>query len=255
MDMLLKIISKNYVLYAMTGIFLAGVLSRFFLCTVYRRLQRDIYRLPASKSHIIKLIKLRYESSSMLDMQISNTEAFVKKNLYGYRVCGISLRAAEKFLGQAMFFCALLGASTSILGLLMEMDSIISIVHIMAAALFSLLLYNYDRISDIDYKRQVAETGIIDFLENHLQSAILSQSKDEELKQECKIIDFTGNGKKTGQEADYEQDGKGGDEESVVMGNEESVLEMNDVEAEENKKMSDINNNRIIEEVLKEFFG
>ena len=111
MNELMGIISKNYVLFAMTGIFFLGILSRIFLSLVYRGLQRDIGNMPTPGKAILKQIKLKYENCNKLDMQISNTEVFVKKNLYEYRVCGMSLRAIEKILGQAMFFGVLIGVT------------------------------------------------------------------------------------------------------------------------------------------------
>lgn len=231
MNTLSEIIGKSYMLYAMTGIFLLGVISRFFLNLTYRGLLRDIGNLPAPKSRILKQIKLKYESCDKLDMQICNTEAFVKKNLYEYRVCGTSVRAMEKILGQAMFFGMLTGIGAAIFATLAGLDKNVIIVHIAATVFGAALLFNYDRLSDIAYKRQVVETGLVDFLENHLQMHFLAQERAEaeesvnafetvEEKAEGKLVDF-----------------------------------MEARRSEEKEIEASVEDNLIIEEVLKEFFG
>lgn len=231
MNTLSEIIGKSYMLYAMTGIFLLGVISRFFLNLTYRGLLRDVGNLPAPKSRILKQIKLKYESCDKLDMQICNTEAFVKKNLYEHRVCGTSLRTMEKILGQAMFFGTLAGVGTAIFAMLAEFDRSVIIVHIAATVFGAALLFNYDRLSDISYKRQVVETGLVDFLENHLQMHFLAQERAEA--EEAENIAETAEEKTEGKLVDF--------------------MEVRRSEAKEIEAA--VEDNLIIEEVLKEFFG
>lgn len=229
MNTLSEIIGKSYMLYAMTGIFLLGVISRFFLNLTYRGLLRDISNLPAPKSRILKQIKLKYESCDKLDMQICNTEAFVKKNLYEHRVCGTSLRTMEKILGQAMFFGMLTGISAAIFATFAGLDKNVIIVHIAATMFGAALLFNYDRLSDIAYKRQVVETGLEDFLENHLQMHLMAQERVKEV------------------ERDYEN------EEERAEG---KLVDFMEARRNEEKEIeASVEDNLIIEEVLKEFFG
>lgn len=244
MNELVEIISKSYVLYAMAGIFLLGIVSRFFLSLIYRGLQRDIGNMPTPKKKILKQIKLKYESCDKLDMQISNTEAFVKKNLCEYKVCGISLRAIEKILGQAMFFGVLIGVTAVVFAVTVELESRVVIVHIATTVLGAALLFNYDKLSDISYKRQVVETGLVDFLENHLQMHLQAQERGEVAEQEGKVIEFAGNTRRL-------ENGKVLAEEELSEIGGGAVLKSEDDKDEE----ATIDDNRIIEEVLKEFFG
>lgn len=217
MNILSEIIGKSYMLYVMAGVFFLGIISRFFLNMAYRSLLKDIGNLPTPRSKILKQIKLKYESCDKLDMQISNTEAFVRKNLYEHRACGISLRAIEKILGQAMFFGVLVGVSTVIFAVFAELENRVVIVHIATTLLGAALLFNYDKLSDISYKRQVVETGLVDFLENHLQMHLMAAERGEDLSDTGSV---------------------------TVLQSEEN-----------NNKEVPIDDNRIIEEVLKEFFG
>lgn len=244
MNELMGIISKNYVLFAMTGIFFLGILSRIFLSLVYRGLQRDIGNMPTPGKAILKQIKLKYENCNKLDMQISNTEVFVKKNLYEYRVCGMSLRAIEKILGQAMFFGVLIGVTAVVFAAVVEIESRVVIVHIVTTLLGAALLFNYDRLSDISYKRQVVETGLVDFLENHLQMHLQVAERSEVAEQEGKVIEFAGNTRRL-------ENGKVSAEEDLSITGGGAVLKSEDDKDEEKT----IDDNRIIEEVLKEFFG
>lgn len=245
MKELVEIISKSYVLYAMAGIFFLGIVSRFFLNMIYRSLYKDVGNMPTPRKKILKQIKLKYESCDKLDMQISNTEAFVKKNLHEYRVCGISLRAFEKILGQAMFFGVLIGVTAAVFAMMAELERGVVFVHIAATILGAALLFNYDKLSDIAYKRRVVETGLVDFLENHLQMHLLAQERGEAAQQEGKVIDFAGSSKRI--EGDKENLGE--DTSEAGMRN------MTQSGAESEKNEEAIDDNRIIEEVLREFFG
>lgn len=240
-----EIISEGYVLYAMAGIFLLGIVSRFFLSLIYRSLQRDIGNLPAPKKRILKQIKLKYESCDKLDMQICNTEAFVRKNLCEYGVCGISLRAIEKILGQAMFFGVMAGVTAAVFSVAAELESRVIIVHIAATILGAALLFNYDKLSDISYKRQVVETGLVDFLENHLQMHLQAQERGKAAEQEGKVINFAESGRKKETEDELLED--------ILQKAEKEGAMKPEGEADERKTA--IEDNRIIEEVLKEFFG
>lgn len=244
MNGLVEIISKSYVLYAMAGIFFLGIVSRFLLSLVYRGLQSDIGNMPTPKKKILKQIKLKYESCDKLDMQISNTEAFVRKNLCEYRVYGISLRAIEKILGQALFFGVLIGVTAVVFAVMVKLENRIIIVHIATTLLGAALLFNFDRLSDISYKRQMIETGLVDFLENHLQMHLMAAERGEAAEQEGKIIEFAGNARLS------ENDRALAKEELSATGRRNALSQ----EREKNEE-SAINDNRIIEEVLKEFFG
>lgn len=243
MNILSEIIGKSYMLYAMAGVFFLGIVSRFFLNLAYRSLLKDIGNLPTPRSRILKQIKLKYESCDKLDMQISNTEAFVRKNLYEHRVCGLSLRAIEKILGQAMFFGVLIGVSTAIFAMLTEMETRVVIVHIATTLLGAALLFNYDKLSDISYKRQVVETGLVDFLENHLQMHLAAPERGEAAEQEGKVIDFAESSRRMENDKVPEEDNQ------VEIGNGDVF------KSKENGEEEAIDDNRIIEEVLKEFFG
>lgn len=244
MNELVEIISKSYVLYAMAGIFFLGIMSRFFLSLIYRGLQRDIGNMPTPKKKILKQIKLKYESCDKLDMQISNTEVFVRKNLCEYRVCGISLRAIEKILGQAMFFGVLIGVTAVVFATVVKLESRVVIVHTATTVLGAALLFNYDKLSDISYKRQVVETGLVDFLENHLQMHLQAQERSEAAEQEGKVIEFAGNSRRL-------ENGKVLAEEELSVTGDGAVLKS---EGNKDEEVT-IDDNRIIEEVLKEFFG
>jgi len=245
MNELVEIISKSYVLYAMAGVFFLGIVSRFFLNMIYRSLYKDVGNMPTPRKKILKLIKLKYESCDKLDMQISNTEAFVKKNLYEYRVCGISLRAFEKILGQALFFGALIGVTATVFAMMVELESGVVFAHAATTILGAALLFNYDKLSDIAYKRRMVETGLVDFLENHLQMHFLAQERGEAAEKEGKIIDFAGSSKR------FESDKEDLSEVSPESGIKSAAQSgENDSETE-----NVVDDNRIIEEVLREFFG
>jgi len=108
---LVKIICNNYLLYALMGVFVLGVLSRLILVALYNSLRRSTYNMAGSNNKLLKQVKLKYESYDKLEFPVTNAMAFTKRAMYEYRVCGMSLRFLEKFLGQAMFWCVAIGVT------------------------------------------------------------------------------------------------------------------------------------------------
>lgn len=233
--MLLEIICENIVLYTMAGIFSAGLLSRMCLGGFYRRLQRDICCMANPKNKLLRQIKLKYESCNKLEMQISNTVVFVRRNICEYRILGFSLHSIEKMLGQALFLDVLIGSVAVCYAWRVDLGQEVILLYSAVTMLFAATLYNYDKLSDIAYRRRVVEIGIVDFLENHLKIHML-QAKDAE---NAEMSEVSG-----------DEEGKAVDKNKVIDFAGGTKQADNEAEA-----VVSAEDSRIIQEVLREFFG
>ncbi len=174
---MVKIICNNYLLYALMGVFVLGVLSRLLLVSVYNSLKRSTYNMTGSGNKLIRQIKLKYESRDRLELPAAaNALAFTKRLMYEYRVCGMSLRFLEKLLGQAIFWCVIIGVTAVGCGYFFDIPVDTVVLYGVSSILFSVLLYNIDKISDIEYSRENIEMCIVDFLENHVRERIREDS-------------------------------------------------------------------------------
>ncbi len=224
---MVEIICNNYLLYTLMGVFVLGVLSRLVLVIGYNRLRRSTYNMGNPDNKFLKQIKLKYESYDKLEIPITNTVAFTKRAMYEHRICGMSLRFLEKLLGQALFWCVAIGVIAVGSGYFLDISTDIIILYGVSSALFSVLLYNIDKVSDIEYVRENIEICIVDFLENHMRGRL---PEEEEVK---------------GQEFDLSEE----TEEDTTDVKIAAAVE----KADNNKKVAE-DENEIIEEILSEIF-
>lgn len=192
---MVEIICSNYLLYTLMGVFVFGVLSRLILVAVYNGLKRSTYNMSSSNNKLLKQIKLKYESYDKLEIPVTNTEAFTKRALYEYRVCGMSLRFFEKLLGQALFWCITIGTVAIGCGYFLKLPSDTIMLYAASTVIFSVLLYNIDKVSDVQYTRENIEVCIIDFLENHIRERLpeeeeVDTQEIEYFEDECVIEDI-----------------------------------------------------------------
>ena len=169
---MVEIICNNYLLYTLMGVFVLGVLSRLILVIGYNGLRRSTYNMSNPDNRLLKQIKLKYESYDKLEIPITNTVAFTKRAMYEHRICGMSLRFLEKVLGQALFWCVTIGVLAVGSGYFLDISVDVIVLYGVSSALFSVLLYNIDKVSDIEYVRENIEICIVDFLENHMRGRL-----------------------------------------------------------------------------------
>lgn len=231
------IVNRGYILYVMTGIFLFGIVCGLFLNCVYYYIEKDVYGLSLPKGKLVKQIKLKYESCKELGMEIKNTKVFVRKSIYEHRACGMHLHMIENIQGQAVFWGLIVGIVTSVYAFSMKMGQNIVITYISTTGVFAAILYSSIKLSDIKYKKEMVETGILDLLENHVNTHVLcnNQNKYIQEKEENKVLEFKA-------------------DDILNIGN-NSLEEKHDKEKDDNEAKNTIENNIIIEEVLREFFG
>ena len=175
--MLERAISGYWILYVMMGICAVGVISRLWLAGIYAGLLKDVQYTKEPKKKLIKQMKEKYETCYRLSKGISNVEAFLVRNLYGYRFIGMTLGGIQKISGQAFFLCLLIGglsaSYTYAYGMPLELTGIYSAC---AVGMATLLVY-INCVFDVRGKQVVLEAGIVDYLQNYY-AAVLDKQED-----------------------------------------------------------------------------
>lgn len=178
--MLERAISGYWVLYVMLGICAVGVISRLWLAGIYSGLLKDVQYTKEPKKKLVKQMKEKYETCYQLSKGVHNVEAFLVRNLYGYRFMGMTLGEIQKISGQAFFLCLLIGGLTAsytyAYGMPLEMTGIYSAAAIGTA---TLLVY-INCIFDVRGRQTVLEAGIVDYLQNYYLAVLDKQENKKE---------------------------------------------------------------------------
>jgi len=172
-----RAINEYWILYVMMGICAIGVISRLWLAGIYSGLLKDVQYAKEPKKKLIRQIKERYETCYQLNEGINNIEAFLVRNLYGYRFMGITLGGIQKISGQAFFLCLLSGCVIAGYAYANGMPlELVGVYSASAVAMATFLIY-INCIFDVQGRQIVLEAGIVDYLQNYL-SALLDKQKD-----------------------------------------------------------------------------
>lgn len=183
--MLERAVNEYWVLYVMAIICTAGVVSRLWLARIYAGLLKDVQYAKEPRKKLIKQIKHNYEICGRLREDMGNIDAFLVKNLYGYRFLGLTLNEIRKISEQAIFFCLAVGGFSAVYAYEKAMmPQIITTYAAVAIVMATVLLY-INCIFDVSSRQTVLEAGIMDYLQNYLavslEGEIVEPAKTEEV--------------------------------------------------------------------------
>lgn len=167
--------NKGYVVYVILAVAFAGFLSRFIAGAVYDSLVRNTENFSKTKSKFVKQVKLKYENSYKLNLNINNNEAFVDKLLSNYKICGISLHGFRKVSGTLGIFCVILLGFQAALGVVAGISLTEQFWNGLHGVIALILLVFSCRVIDLKYKHEVVRTNLLDYLENSLKNRMIHE--------------------------------------------------------------------------------
>lgn len=181
--MLERAISGYWILYVMMGICAVGVISRLWLAGIYSGLLKDVQYTKEPKKKLMKQMKEKYETCYRLSKGMSNVEAFLVRNLYGYRFMGMTLGGIQKISGQAFFLCLLIGGLSASYTYAYGMPLEITGIYSASAIGMATLLVYINCIFDVRGRQTVLEAGIVDYLQNYYSAVLDKRREDRETKE------------------------------------------------------------------------
>ena len=110
---MLQFLETGKALYVLTAICLLGVLSRFTARGLYKRLIKETDNMTLTKNRFMRELKQKTENTYRLNQGIHNTQAYLEKQLYGYRFIGLSLNGWTSFASQMTLLCFLAGGAAA----------------------------------------------------------------------------------------------------------------------------------------------
>jgi hypothetical protein len=164
--MLQTMMQQNVLLYAI-GIFsILGAVTQIWLWGVYGRMTKDMENERNAKGKFVRQIRQRYGLLKRMGSGEVNTEIFIKRNLYQYRHLGSSLHQWRRMGIYALAVGICLGAAgyyfSGINVRLLETRE----QYLWAMGISALGMGLVYAMTDIRYKRNYLEMGLLDMLEN-----------------------------------------------------------------------------------------
>lgn len=242
-----------FVLGAAVGI---GALSKLITRITLGKMVKAAGNMDKSNHKLVRLVRAKFEHASMLSDRVQNVEAFVKKYVYEYRVCGMRLYSFQN-LGKAMIWISVIagvigiGASYSAYGVGEQM------LQYGVWAVASVVILCMLHISgDEKYRLQMAENYMVDYLENVCAYRYAKMYKPKEnnetstVEQEESFLKENEAEKETKVTEQAEEKSSAEAEHLYAMRPDETDREESRKEAMEEKRLQEVQVRKILEEFL-----
>jgi hypothetical protein len=155
-----------------------GILARVVLGLLYQHMIRETDNMSATGNQQLRQCKLKFSNCFQLNHGVANIPVFVDKFLNRLAIGRISFRTIYHLSGQLVLVsagCAGVGACKSIL---LGRD-ISELIPCYFAGFFSVVIFfSISSVLDIDGKRNILKTNLVDYLENHLSARIDVTDRD-----------------------------------------------------------------------------
>ncbi len=152
-----------YVLAAMCGL---GMISKLVTSSLYKRLIKETGNMALTRNKNLRSLKQRTESMLMMSHGIKNTNAYIEKQLYGFRFMKLSLDGWDNLSVQAMILCFLVGGFAAFGAYWYRIDSYYIVLYGTIGILSGLSLVLVDNSVNISAKRQHLVESLIDYVDN-----------------------------------------------------------------------------------------
>ncbi len=163
---------------AMVLLLVLSITCQIIIGFLYQNMIKETDNMSSTENKLLKQCKLKFANCFRMNAGVANIPVFVDKFINRIRFCGMTLLGLHHFSGQLMLlsvFAGGIGACRGIAG----GQSIKQILPFYIFSFFGLYLYfSVSAIIDMQAKRRILKTNLIDYLENHMVSR-LSLSEEE----------------------------------------------------------------------------
>ncbi len=166
-----------FIFYLMAIVGILGILAKVVTRFTVRRLVRAAAAMQKSTQKLMKLVRSKYEHACMAHDKVDNTEVFVDKFLYEYRVFGLRLHTWQMLQRQCIWYSmvlAVIGAGTQYYG---NPNMELVYRYAISGMAQAVLLATLYQLSDERYQLRLMKVYMVDYLEN------VQASRSQKLKQ------------------------------------------------------------------------
>ncbi|MCD8118772.1 MAG: hypothetical protein LUE29_04710 [Lachnospiraceae bacterium] len=164
------------ILIVMGVIFAVGAVGEGILSLFYRRYLRDTADMGRPGKKLVKLTKLRYETSYYLNGTVHNAKTMVNGMLEHYRLAGLRLWTWHHMATLAAFLCGVTGfaiGGTYVIGRyvpevkeFLHLSGMNALIYTLAGAALAAMLIFWQNLLDNRTKRRRLETNLVDYFDN-----------------------------------------------------------------------------------------
>ena len=163
---MLEFLASGKALSVLAAIGVIGIVSKLITRSLYKRLLKETDNMAMTKNKNLKALKQKLENAYRLNQNIVNTQAYLEKQLYGFRFMNLSLDTWNNLSMQMVILGLLAGGAGSFLAYWYRLDSYYIVLYASVGALSSLLLTFLDSSFNIIQKQQRLETVLLEYMDN-----------------------------------------------------------------------------------------
>lgn len=159
---------------------LLSILCRFMTGVLLKKLIKEAENMSATNNKLLRQCKLKFQNCYELNDGVVNVAVFVGKFMQNIRLAGCSLRMLGQVSGQLLLLSVFAEGIGACLGIV-HGETLGDVLPYYLFAFLSLYLYfSVSGLVDVQGKRAMLETTIIDFLENRMSGRIVGVKRDSE---------------------------------------------------------------------------
>ena len=163
---MLQFLQTGKVLYVLAAVCGLGVLSKLVTSSLYKRLIKETGNMALTKNKNLRSFRQRTENMLMLSNGIRNTNAYIEKQLYGFRFMKLSLDGWDNLAVQTMILCFLIGGIAAFGSYWYRCDSYYIVLYGTMGILSGLFMVLVDNSVNISLKRQQLMDCLVDYVDN-----------------------------------------------------------------------------------------
>ena len=163
---MLQFLQTGKVLYVLAMIAGLGMFSKLVTSSLYKRLIKETGNMALTKNKNLRALKQKTENMILVSHGVRNPNAYIERQVYGFRFMNMSLDSWDNLSVQAMILCFLVGGIAAFGAYWYRCDSYYIVLYGTMGILSGLFLVFVDNGANIAGKRQHLVDSLIDYVEN-----------------------------------------------------------------------------------------
>ena len=153
---------------AMVLLLVLSIICQIIIGFLYQNMIKETDNMSSTENKLLKQCKLKFANCFQMNEGVANIPVFVDKFLNRIHFCGITLSGFHHLSGQLMLLSVFAGGIGAYEGII-KGESMKQILPFYIFSFFGLYLYfSITSFIDIQAKRRILKTNLIDYLENHM---------------------------------------------------------------------------------------
>ena len=163
---MLEFLQTGRMLYVLAAICTLGTLSELVTGSLYKRLIKETGNMALTKDKNLKALKQRMENVFLINHGIRNVNAYIEKQLYGFRFLHMSLDRWDNLSVQATILCFMAGGAAAFSAYWYRCDNYYIVLYGAAGVFGGLFLAFVDNGISAGTKRKQLADHLVDYVEN-----------------------------------------------------------------------------------------